>query len=91
MACNQRGRNLDKSTRHHLSALDAFIQAEAEASKPKQEGEFTIAEYREKMEVLGQFICETAARRKMAKLIKSGVLTSRKSTESGNPFYYRFV
>jgi len=91
MARHERGGCLDKSTRHHLSALDAFIQAEAELTKPKQPGEFTIAEYRQKMEVLGQSIGDTVARRKMTALTVSGVLASRKSNESGNPVYYRFV
>jgi hypothetical protein len=71
--------------------LDAFIKAEAEANKPKQEGEFTVAEYRQKIKVLAQPIGETVARRKIDNLVKSGVLTSRKSIEPGNPTYYRFV
>ena len=91
MARNQRGGCLDKSTRHHLSALDAFIAAEAEISKPKQPGEFTITEYRQKMEILAQPICEGAARRKFNNLISSGVLASRESTAKGKPVYYRFL
>jgi len=81
MARNERGGHLDKSTRHHLSALDAFIQAEAEKAKPQQEGEFTILEYREKMAILGMNISDTVARRRMKSLIASGVLTSRKSND----------
>ena len=91
MARNERRNSLDQPTRHHLSALDAFIKAEAEANKPKQEGEFTVSEYRQKMLALSQPIGEATARRKMENLVKSGVLTSRKSMESGNPIYYRFV
>jgi hypothetical protein len=82
---------LDKSTRHHLSALDAFIQAEAEKAKPQQEGEFTIVEYRDKMAILGMNIPDTVARRRMTKLIQDGVLTSRKSNETGYPVYYKFL
>jgi len=91
MARNERGKHLDKSTRDHLSALDAFIKAEAEQSKPQQEGEFTLAEYMGKMEILGIHLNESTARRKMEKLIKAGVLTSRKATLSRNFIFYRFL
>jgi hypothetical protein len=82
---------LDKSTRDHLSALDAFIKAEAEQAKPQQEGEFTITEYRKKMAILGMPVSDSIARRKMKSLIESGVLTSRKSTATGYPVYYKFL
>jgi len=91
MARNQRGKYLDQSTRNHLSALDAFIKAEAEQSKPLQEGEFTITEYRGKMAILGMPVSDSIARRKMKSLIESGVLTSRKSTAPGYPVYYKFL
>jgi len=91
MARHQRTQHLDKSTRNHLSALDALIQAEVESTKPKQEGEFTIVEYREKMAVLGMPVSDTVARRKMRILIDSGVLTSRKSNSTGYPVYYKFL
>ena len=91
MEHQKRKRNMAKSNGNPLNALDAFIKADAEANKPKQEGEFTVSEYRQKMEVLAQPIGEATARRKMDSLVKSGVLTSRKSMEPGNPTYYRFV
>jgi hypothetical protein len=91
MARNQRGGRLDQSTRDHLSALDAFIQAEVEASKPRQEGEFTLDDYRKKMEASGIPVSDSTSRRRMMELVKSGTLALRKSSELGNTIYYRFL
>jgi len=91
MEHQKRKRNMAKSNGCALSALDAFIQAEAESAKPQQEGEFTLDEYRKKMAILGVTLNESTARRKMNKLIQDGVLTSRKSLLSGNTTFYRFL
>jgi len=92
MARNERGRHLDKSTRNHLSALDAYIQEQAEAAKPKQPDEFTLNEYISKMAANGLEITESSANRQTSKLVAQGKISKRAITLNGTKTnLFRFI
>ncbi|CAB4153009.1 hypothetical protein UFOVP612_37 [uncultured Caudovirales phage] len=92
MASNKGRGQLDKSTRHHLSALDAFIKQQAVEFQPIQPDEFTINDYMQKMRDQGIVIGNTVATRRMKDLMDAGTVTRRKSVKDGKPCnFYRFV
>jgi len=92
MARNQRGGNLDQSTRNHLSALDAYIAAEAEANKPQQPDEFTLVEFVQKMEAKGLSVPLNTAKDQLRRLCVSNKITKRLITIDGvKNNLYRFL
>jgi hypothetical protein len=92
MARNQRGGYLDKPTRHHLSALDAFIQQQAEANKPRQPDEFTAKEYADKMKLAGVKLSSNTAINHLQALIDEGKLTKRSMVITNSKTnLYRFL
>jgi hypothetical protein len=92
MARNQRGRGLDLATRNHLSALDAFIEQQAEVNKPIQPDEFTINSYIKKMKDQGIVIGNSVASRNIKTLIDAGRVTARKAIKDGKQCnIYRFI
>ena len=92
MESNKRRGELDKSTRNHLSALDAFIKQQAVKLQPIQPDEFTINDYMQKMKDQGIVIGNTVATRRMKDLMDAGSVTRRKSVKDGKPCnFYRFV
>lgn len=92
MASHKGRGQLDKSTRHHLSALDNFIQQQAVQLQPIQLDEFTINDYIDKMKEQGIVIGNTVATRRMKDLMDAGTVTRRKSVKDGKPCnFYRFV
>jgi hypothetical protein len=71
---------LDKSTRHHLSALDAFIKQQAEANKPRQHDEFTLVDYCERLEANGHSISPSTDKDHLRRLIDSNAIAKRAVT-----------
>lgn len=92
MASNKRGGQLDKSTRNHLSALDAYIKEQSAQLQPMQPDEFTVYDYIDKMKDQGVKIGMTVASRNMRNLIDEGVISRRKSVKDGKQCnFYRFM
>lgn len=91
MARNQRGRGLDLATRNHLSALDAFIEQQAEVNKPIQPDEFTINSYIQKMKLKGVALSGGTANRTLQELVKSGVLSVRRGVDKRSINIYKFI
>jgi hypothetical protein len=93
MASNQRGRrDLDQSTRNHLSALDKLIEQQFTNSQPIQPDEFTTAQISEQLASKGKKLGESALNRKMNQLLTDGVVTMRKASVNGRQSkIFRFV
>ena len=92
MASNKRGSILDKPTRNHLSKLDAFIKAEAEASKPRQDDEFTIDDYMRGFKANGITINASTANRRLLEMTESKIIESRLALYNGRQRnLYRFL
>jgi len=91
MACNQRRGHLDKSTRNHLSALDAYIAEQAEANKPKQPDEFTLFEFGEKLKAAGVVKSESALNQQLKRMMEEKIITSRKMGEGRVKRLYKFL
>jgi hypothetical protein len=92
MASHKRREQLDKSTRHHLSALDAYIKEQAAELQPIQPDEFTINDYMQKMRDQGIVIGNTVATRRMKNLMDEGIISRRKSVKDGKQCnFYRFL
>jgi len=92
MARNERRGHLDKSTRHHLSALDAYIQEQVAASQPRQESEFTLIDYMEKMRASGIEILISTAKRHMQTLIDEKKISKRSLVIKGcKTNLYKFI
>lgn len=84
MARHKRGRLLDQSTRDHLKSLDDLIKSQAEHLKPKQQDEFTMSEYIERLQQHGTTIGDRTALQQLVKLVESGKLSRRKITFKGH-------
>jgi len=92
MARNQRKQHLDKPTRDHLSALDDYINKLAEEKKPKQPGEFTLAEFVEKMAEKGVEMSQGQAREHLDQLTAKKVVSKRLIPfKGGNHKVFKFL
>jgi hypothetical protein len=92
MEYKKRKRNMAKPNGNPLSALDAFIKAEAEASKPREPDEFTVSDYIERLKASGLKINLSSCNRKLKDLEEVGVLKRRRTLEAGRfRNLYRFL
>jgi hypothetical protein len=81
MARNQRRPNLDKSTRDHLTGLEAAL-AEL-VPKPRQPDEFTAVELWEFSGGIAGGITLASIRSKLDRSVKNGAYVARKAIEGG--------
>jgi len=82
---------LDKSTRNHLSALDAYIQQQAEANKPQQDDEFTMYDYREKLKANGILRSDSAISTQLKNMMEKKIISGRKIGEGRVKWLYKFL
>jgi len=67
-----------------LSALDAFIKAQAESIRPKQSDEFTLLEYIGKMRGEGVEVSASTAKDHMQKLLNANKIAKRQLIIKGS-------
>ena len=75
MASDKGTRRLDQSTRNTLSALDLALQQDD--TKPKQDDEFTIAEYIDGMRAKGINLALRTATSRLDNMVHNGLLKKR--------------
>ena len=76
MASYKGTRGLDQSTRNTLSALDLALQQDD--TKPKQDDEFTIAEYIAGMRAKGVNLALRTATGRLDNMVHNGLLKKRR-------------
>lgn len=92
MASNKKRIGLDKPTRDTLDVWVKIDELVSELNKPKQDDEFSIFDYINRIESQGGSISMSQAQKQLMTKVKNGVLVCRKTKINGSQInVFRFV
>lgn len=92
MAHNQKRKRLDQSSRDIVDVWSKIDQLVSELNKPKQDDEFTIMDYIQRIESHGGSTSMSQAHKQLMAKVKAGLLVFRKTQVNGSQTnVYRFV
>lgn len=92
MASNKKRIGLDQPARDSVDVWSKIDQLISEMNKPKQDDEFSVNEYIDRIESQGGSLSMSQAHKQLMTKVKNGVLVCRKTKINGSQInVFRFV